>query len=171
MILAGVSAFAVIYSAPGPSGGPKPAAPSSSAKPSAPIVRAIMPPGLAATHATTRDAPAPYLQAPRAHHVETAAAATRRISRAGPVRRLAYGDVIVADQQLRRAYARAISAGVPRSILVDYRDRWDDLRQEANERPDRVVVGYRALAGDLARLSRPPTRYERREALHEPGRW
>jgi hypothetical protein len=171
MILAGASAFAVAYSAPSSSANPKAAAPSATAHNASPIVTAPMPSGLAAADAPIHSAPVRSERAPRAHRVEIAAAAPRRISRPAPVRRLAYGDLIAADQQLRRAYAGAISAGVPRSILVDYRDRWDDLRQETNWRPDRVVVGYRALAGDLTRLSRPTSGYERREAFREPGGW
>src|SRR5450432_1276698 len=75
-----------------------------------------------------------------------------------------HADLLLADRRLRRAYARAIDAGVPRPVLVSYRDRWADLRHDASWRPDRVAAGYGAMAGDLTRLS------ERRSAHHAQRR-
>lgn len=76
-----------------------------------------------------------------------------------------HADVMAADRGLRRAYARASKAGVPRATLVATRERWDDLRREAPDRPERLVSGYLALSGDLARATniarddRAPRRY------------
>ena len=62
-------------------------------------------------------------------------------------------DLLSADRRLRRAYIQAVSAGVPQPVLVEYRDRWADLRDEATWRPDRVAIGYNAMASDLTRMS------------------
>ncbi|MDG2520292.1 hypothetical protein P7B02_01970 [Caulobacter segnis] len=64
-----------------------------------------------------------------------------------------HADVMAADRGLRKAYARASKAGVPRATLVATRERWDDLRREAPDRPERLVSGYLALSGDLARAT------------------
>lgn len=76
--------------------------------------------------------------------------------------RVTHADLMTADRRLRRAYERAIDAGVPRPVLASYRNRWADLRMDASWRPDRVAVGYAAMAGDLTRLS------ERRHSRHAP---
>ena len=165
MVLAGASAFAVAYTAPSSSPLAEPAPAADAPRRTVSIVTGLAPPS---TRAPTAQAEAatttPAAQAaPRAHRVELAAVTHRR--RAGK------GDLIAADRQLRRAYARAVSAGVPRPILVDYRNRWADLRHEAAWRPDRVAVGYRAMAGDLTRMAEPPRRYGRRETYREARAW
>jgi len=75
-------------------------------------------------------------------------AAHRRPARAG--------DLLAADRRLRVAYSHAVHAGVPRHILVDYRNRWADLREDASWRPARVAAGYGQMSDDLERLARRP---------------
>src|SRR5438093_344817 len=53
-----------------------------------------------------------------------------------------YAALRAADTRLRRSYDRAIDAGVPRRVLVDYRERWADLRDDGRRHPDRLVRGY-----------------------------
>lgn len=62
-------------------------------------------------------------------------------------------EVMAADRRLRAAYARAIRAGVPRRVLVNYRDRWARLRWTSSDEPHRLVDGYRLLASGLARAA------------------
>ncbi|HEY4032090.1 MAG TPA: hypothetical protein VGM25_17215 [Caulobacteraceae bacterium] len=59
--------------------------------------------------------------------------------------------VIQADRHLRAVYQSAIERGVGRSTLVDYRDRWADLRDRQTEDPTRLIESYGALAYDLGR--------------------
>jgi hypothetical protein len=59
--------------------------------------------------------------------------------------------VVLADRHLRAVYERAIQRGVSRSTLVDYRDRWADLRDRDTENPTRLIESYGALAYDLGR--------------------
>lgn len=68
-------------------------------------------------------------------------------------RACSHADVMAADRGLRRAYARATKAGVPRPTLVAARKRWNDLLRAAPDRPERLVSGYLALSGDLARAT------------------
>ena len=63
-------------------------------------------------------------------------------------------DLMAADHRLRVAYSHAVRAGVPRHVLVAYRDRWSDLREDASWRPDRVAAGYGRMTDDLERLAR-----------------
>lgn len=86
-------------------------------------------------------------------------------------RRPTHEDLMAADRQLRRAYARAVSAGVPRPILVNYRNRWEDLRQEASWRPARVAIGYAAMASDLTRMSQPQRGYSRPRRSRHAYTW
>ena len=74
----------------------------------------------------------------------------------GDVRaRCLYPAVMRADRQLRDAYDRATRNGVPRSVMVSYRDRWSDMRRDARRDPDRVIAAYRRMATELdARGSR-----------------
>jgi hypothetical protein len=58
-------------------------------------------------------------------------------------------DLLSADRRLRSAYDSAARRGVPRPVLVDYRDRWSSLREHAPNEPGRVVRGYRQMAGEL----------------------
>jgi hypothetical protein len=57
--------------------------------------------------------------------------------------------VLDADRHLREAYARAVRLGVPHYVLVQYRDRWADLREQAIDRPGSLVQSYGALAREL----------------------
>jgi hypothetical protein len=59
--------------------------------------------------------------------------------------------VIQADRHLRAVYESAIRRGVSRDVLVDYRDRWSDLRDRHTEDPSRLIESYGALAYDLGR--------------------
>jgi hypothetical protein len=59
--------------------------------------------------------------------------------------------VIQADRHLRAVYESAIRRGVPREVLVDYRDRWADLRDRQTDQPARLIESYGALAYDLGR--------------------
>lgn len=67
--------------------------------------------------------------------------------------RCSHADLLAADRKLRKAFSRAVDAGVPRSVLVTYRNRWASLRHDAIYRPNRVASGYGAMAGDLNRLA------------------
>ncbi len=59
--------------------------------------------------------------------------------------------VIQADRHLRAVYESAIRRGVSRATLVDYRDRWTDLRERDTDDPSRLIESYGALAYDLGR--------------------
>jgi hypothetical protein len=59
--------------------------------------------------------------------------------------------VIQADRHLRDVYERAIRRGVPRTVLVDYRDRWANLRGSETDNPAHLIEDYGALAYDLGR--------------------
>jgi hypothetical protein len=65
-------------------------------------------------------------------------------------------DLLAADRRLRAAYSHAVRAGVSRHILVDYRNRWADLREDASWRPARVAAGYGEMSADLERMARRP---------------
>jgi hypothetical protein len=69
-------------------------------------------------------------------------------------RHAAPSDLMAADRRLRAAYSHAIRAGVPRHVLVQYRDRWADLREDASWKPDRVAAGYGRMSDDLERMAR-----------------
>jgi len=60
---------------------------------------------------------------------------------------------MAADARLRRAYASAVRAGVPRSVLVDYHDDWERLRHRAPRQPGLVAARYNQMAGDLNRMA------------------
>jgi hypothetical protein len=77
-----------------------------------------------------------------------------RVSRGAALARCAYPAVMVADRRLRTAYGHAVRAGVPRPLLVSYRNRWASLRRDANDHPARTVAVYGAMADDLQRLAR-----------------
>ena len=62
-------------------------------------------------------------------------------------------QVLAADARLRRAYSDAIRAGVSNTVLIDYRERWWNLRRHAPREPGRVVAGYRQMASELDRLA------------------
>jgi hypothetical protein len=67
--------------------------------------------------------------------------------------RCAYPAVLDADRRLRSAYAEATRAGVPRDVLVDYRQRWTSLRRLGPDEPNRIIRGYGALERDLERMA------------------
>jgi hypothetical protein len=114
-----------------------------SPEPFAPLVPAMVQPV---------SAPAPArVEAPRPAKVARKPAKPR--SAPGCRRGCTYAEVMAADRRLRRAYAGAIRAGVSRGALVSYRNRWAQLRPRARYEPQRVVVGYGALASDLDRMA------------------
>jgi hypothetical protein len=83
-------------------------------------------------------------------------AAAPRHGHAVSGRRANASDLIAADRRLRVAYAHAVRAGVPRHVLVSYRNRWADLRNDANWRPAQVVAGYGEMSADLERMAQRP---------------
>jgi hypothetical protein len=86
-----------------------------------------------------------------------------RATRVACRHRCSHTDLMAADRRLRAAYSRAVDAGVPRPVLVAYRNRWANLRHDAVYQPGRVAMGYGAMAGDLNRMA------DRRRG-HRPGR-
>lgn len=89
-------------------------------------------------------------QAPDRPRATKAANKARACARA----RCSRSEVMDADHRLRNAYFRAVKAGVPRPVLVSYRDRWARLRVNAKHEPQRLVTGYRTLATGLTREAR-----------------
>jgi hypothetical protein len=69
-----------------------------------------------------------------------------------------YADARAADRRLRRAYAQAIRAGVPRALLAEDRDRWASVRRRYADQPSRLVASYDSLARDLDRAAAGPPR-------------
>ena len=63
----------------------------------------------------------------------------------------AHRVVISQDRALRRAYDRAVHAGVPRAVLAGYSRRWAGLRRDARAHPERVANGYAAMTRELTR--------------------
>jgi hypothetical protein len=59
--------------------------------------------------------------------------------------------VVQADRHLRAVYESAFARGVSRRVLVDYRDRWADLRERETDDPASLIESYGALAYDLGR--------------------
>jgi hypothetical protein len=59
--------------------------------------------------------------------------------------------VIQADRHLRSVYENAFRRGVPHEVLIDYRDRWANLRERDTDDPARLIQNYGALAYDLGR--------------------
>jgi hypothetical protein len=92
-----------------------------------------------------------------------AAVRPRRIStqparRPRPVRAACRGShcgssVMAADGRLRRAYASAVQAGVPRGVLIDYRNQWERLRHRAPREPGLVATRYDDMAAQLNRAA------------------
>jgi hypothetical protein len=114
-----------------------------------PVQAAVLPqptspaqPEVRAEPAVERRAAAPR---PRATKAKSRSCARARCSRS---------EVMDADVRLRSAYFRAVRAGVPRPVLVQYRNRWAQLRVNARHEPQRLVTGYRSLATGLAREAR-----------------
>jgi hypothetical protein len=133
--------------------GPQPTAPASAALPVLGVETALLRPAI--------DPPAPppappaAKAPPRAERVKlnrpgrspSAAARSRRgcSTSAGCLR----AEMASADRELRQAYGNAVRGGVSRSLLEDYRDDWNDLRDLASSNPKRMVDEYRSLARDL----------------------
>jgi hypothetical protein len=63
--------------------------------------------------------------------------------------RCAYGAILAADSQLRRAYADAVRSGVSGEVLSDVRDRWEDIQDDARHRPQRALRDYADLRNNL----------------------
>jgi hypothetical protein len=59
--------------------------------------------------------------------------------------------VIQADRHLRAVFQGAFERGVSRKVLVDYRERWADLRERNSNDPVRLIESYGGLAYDLGR--------------------
>ena len=78
--------------------------------------------------------------------------------------RCTHSELMAADRRLRVAYAKAVRAGVPRPVLVSYRNRWASLRHDAVDRPNQVANGYGAMAGDLNRMAQ-------RRGARRQGSW
>lgn len=124
---------------PAPTKAPEPV-PASQPAPSAPIVQASAP------------EPAPKVE----KAVATRPKPKPKKAKARPTR-ASRAEVLAADRRLRRAYDRAIRAGVPRPVLVDYRNRWNRLRRTTWNEPAQLVRGYdrleRGLSQEAARFS------------------
>jgi len=76
-------------------------------------------------------------------------------------------DVMEADARLRRAYAAAVDAGAPRSVIAGYRKEWANLRHRAPDHPRLVVWRYSAMASDLERYAGRSQSYRRHDASDE----
>lgn len=72
----------------------------------------------------------------------------------------AHGVMMAQDRGLRRAYARAVRAGVSRDSLADTTRRWARLRRQAISHPAAAAAGYASLSRELSRRTpaRPPGR-------------
>ncbi|HEY8571086.1 hypothetical protein [Phenylobacterium sp.] len=160
-VLAGVTIGSVLTRAPPPPPAPPPAV-IVQAPPATPVTPAPQPVEVAAAPAPAPAAPAVKKATPArvAAPVRAAAPARARSGvtgcsslRGDALARCAYPKVLAADRSLRRAYARATSAGVSRTTLASYRSRWASLRRHANDQPARVISGYGALAAELNRLA------------------
>lgn len=131
--LVGLSIGAVVTRPPGPPSPPTTQAPAPAPAQAAPVIVAQAP------------APAPA----KAEPAPAKAAPARRARSGGR----SYADMMAADRRLRRAYERAIRAGVPRATLASYRSRWASLRRRSSDEPARLIAGYGSLASDLNRLA------------------
>lgn len=176
--LVGLSIGASVKGAPPPSPQLRPAASPTPAPAPAPAPTAVAPARVAVAPVITdaplieaavaSPAPAPVTAAIEPAAPAPAAAPAKRPrakAAARPPRTLAkarasacprpctYQHVLAADRSLRRAYDRATDAGVSRTVLVDYRQRWSRLRPRARYEPAVVVSGYGAMARDLQRLA------------------
>ena len=163
----------------------RPAAPPQAAPPitvaqAAPAPAVIGPPP--SQPPAAKAAPASSVQVPAQVPAKT------RLAEAAPVRRRAAAPmaqpascerdaagagcrraVIQADLHLRAVYENAVRRGVPHAVLVDYRDRWADLRDRDTADPVQLIENYGALAYDLGRETRsPPADAERRR---RPSGW
>lgn len=140
-VLAGVAATPAPAAAPLPS--PGPLAPS-------PVARVNLPEPVQADTAPKPSAPKVRKAAVKKVEAKRKPKAVTRSVCGGYCD---HGDVMAADRRLRRAYSAAVRAGVSRSVLVSYRNRWAGLRHRAPRQPELVVARYNAMAGDLNRLA------------------
>jgi hypothetical protein len=108
-------------------------------------------------------APEPTAAKPKPRKVRTHAR-TPRPARPGYA---SYAQVQAADRELRDAYAVAIRKGVPRSEIMEARDRWSAARHRAAHDPLRLVDDYRDIAHDLNRAS--DRTYARQDAHQDRG--
>jgi hypothetical protein len=146
--LVGIACGALLV--PAHKAGPLAVAPSSAVV--APVTQAVAvsaaPPAELFVAEPVRIVPAPA-PAPRLTKATARAAAPSACRHA----QCTHSELLAADRRLRKAFSRAVDAGVPRAVLVDYRNRWASLRHDAVYRPNRVATGYGAMAGDLNRLA------------------
>lgn len=89
---------------------------------------------------------------------------------ARPTRATSRSEVMTADRRLRAAYAAAIRAGVPRSVLAQDRDRWASARRRNADDPARLVASYRSIAGDLDHAAARGHRGGQHSSQRAPGR-
>ncbi|CAN7285366.1 hypothetical protein LJR225_001467 [Phenylobacterium sp. LjRoot225] len=75
------------------------------------------------------------------------------IRKPAPTRTARTSPLIEADARLRKAYAAAIRADVPRGVVVDYRNEWERLRHRASDQPGMVATRYNDMAGELKRMA------------------
>jgi hypothetical protein len=134
-----------------PSPGPLATAPSL-----APLAPAAPQPAPFRAAAAVESTPEPAkLRRAATHHTAKSHHKVQRVAAAscqgpGPC---GHAEVMVADASLRRAYARAQHAGVPRVTLVGYHTEWSHLRRRASREPRLVAIRYQAMASDLNRMS------------------
>ena len=145
--LVGLAMGALLVSSPALRPAPRPARVAAVATQAVARQAAATPAAILATSEPVAIAP------PTAASVITASAPTRRAPSICGGDHCSHADLLAADRRLRKAYTRAISAGVPRAVLVTYRNRWDSLRHDAVYRPNRVATGYSSMAGDLNRMA------------------
>ena len=90
-------------------------------------------------------------RAPARRHVTRIARAANDCSDYGRLARARCmrPQVLAADRQLREAYAKAVRAGVDRSMLVAYRNRWNRIRDDAISDPGYVTATFQSMAQRL----------------------
>lgn len=141
--------------------------------------RAVASPVVAAVVAAPAPVTPAVLEAPRPVALPLAVA-PKAFAKAAPVRRpaasapsiiarcarvdhrdspaCAHGVMMAQDHSLRRAYAQAVRAGVPRDTLAESTRRWASLRRQAINRPASAAAGYAALSRELSRQASPRAR-------------
>ena len=88
--------------------------------------------------------------APRMVHVKATASPPSACAFTPDAADCVQDEIAAADRQLRRNYLEAARAGAPLSALRNVRQDWQDLRDQATDDPETVILGYRNLAEDLA---------------------
>lgn len=152
--LVGVSAGALLARDAQPAvKAPEPAIAAVTAPIPAPVPTPVAPPAAPVIQAAATEPP-PAVQ--KAVEVKAKPKPKPKKAKARPAR-ASRADVLAADRRLRRAYDRAIRAGVPRPVLVDYRNRWNRLRRTTWDEPTQLVRGYdrleRGLSAEAGRFS------------------